>query len=516
MKRIVIVPFLVLVLLIVGLFAARPADAQTTLDPTLWFDVDLDGEASVNLYFFWSETCPHCRTAHPIIEDFPNQYPWLTLNSYEISRSKDNALLYEKMAAAAGEQAMYVPAFVFCGSMITGWDAEETTGAVLKDGLEQCHTWMLDNPVVLSAVGGLPLQESAAETEDADGTAGVDAAADGESAGDDEGLADSAEGIAVAATDDSEQASLEVDETGPQAAALGMPMTIDSTLDAAPALALPFIGEVEAQALSLPALTFVIAGLDAFNPCAFFVLMFLLSLMVYARDRKRMLLIGVTFVFFSGLIYFVFMSAWLNLFLFIGELRTITMIAGLIAVAIALINIKDFFWFKQGVSLSIPDRAKPGLYQRSRNLLKATSLGAILAGTAVLAVAANSYELLCTSGFPMVYTRMLTLHELPTAAFYTYLALYNFIYIIPLLVIVVLFTIRFGSHKLTEQEGRSLKLVSGLMMLALGGLLVFAPDALNQLWTAALLLLGTLVVAGVIIVIDRRLHPELYGSSQPV
>ena len=265
-----------------------------------------------------------------------------------------------------------------------------------------------------------------------------------------------------------------------------------------------------------PALTFVIAGLDAFNPCAFFVLMFLLSLMVYARDRKRMLLIGVTFVFFSGLIYFVFMSAWLNLFLFIGELRTITMIAGLIAVAIALINIKDFFWFKQGVSLSIPDRAKPGLYQRSRNLLKATSLGAILAGTAVLAVAANSYELLCTSGFPMVYTRMLTLHELPNAAFYTYLALYNFIYIIPLLVIVVLFTVRFGSHKLTEQEGRSLKLVSGLMMLALGGLLVFAPDALNQLWTAALLLLGTLVVAGVIIVIDRRLHPELYGSSQPV
>jgi thiol-disulfide isomerase/thioredoxin len=513
MKRIAIVPLLALGLLVLGLAGARPVDAQTTMDPTLWFDVDSEGEATVNLYFFWSETCPHCRSAHPIVEDFPSQYPWLTLHSHEISMSEDNALLYEQMAAAAGEQAMYVPAFIFCGAMITGWDAAETTGAALQEGLEQCHNWVLDNPVVLSAVGGPPLRSAAAastqdtgvepdsaEPEPVDGTASKGEPGDGTLS-----TAEGDPGSAAAAADG------EVQPTS-----LGLPMTIDATFDAAPALALPFIGEVEAQALSLPALTFVIAGLDAFNPCAFFVLMFLLSLMVYARDRKRMLLIGVTFVFFSGLIYFVFMSAWLNLFLFIGELRIITMIAGLIAVAIALINIKDFFWFKQGVSLSIPDRAKPGLYQRSRNLLKATSLGAILAGTAVLAIAANSYELLCTSGFPMVYTRMLTLHELPTATFYSFLALYNVIYIIPLLVIVVLFTVRFGSHKLTEQEGRSLKLVSGLMMLALGGLLVFAPNALNQLWTAALLLLGTLVVAGVIIIIDRRLHPELYGSSQPV
>ena len=73
MKRIAIVSLLALVFLTVGLLAARPVDAQTTLDPTLWFDVDSDGEATVNLYFFWSETCPHCRTAHPIVEDFPNR-----------------------------------------------------------------------------------------------------------------------------------------------------------------------------------------------------------------------------------------------------------------------------------------------------------------------------------------------------------------------------------------------------------------------------------------------------------
>ena len=182
-----------------------------------------------------------------------------------------------------------------------------------------------------------------------------------------------------------------------------------------PNVTLPFVGALNVQQMSLPVFTGVLAGLDAFNPCAFFVLLFLLSLMVHARNRRRMLLIGAVFVFFSGLIYFVFMAAWLNVFLWIGELKFITLIAGLIAVGIALINIKDFFWFKQGVSLSIPESAKPGLYQRMRNLVRAGVMPAMLASTALLAIAANSYELLCTSGFPMVYTRVLTLSDLAQA-----------------------------------------------------------------------------------------------------
>jgi hypothetical protein len=236
--------------------------------------------------------------------------------------------------------------------------------------------------------------------------------------------------------------------------------------------------------------------------------MFLLSLMVHAGSRKRMALIGGVFVLVSGLLYFVFMAAWLNIFLVVGELALITTLAGLVAIVIALVNIKDFFWFKQGVSLSIPEHAKPGLYQRTRNLLKASSLPAMLGGTAVLAVAANSYELLCTSGFPMVYTRTLTLQALPTATFYAYLALYNLIYVTPLLVIVGIFTVRFGARKLTEDEGRVLKLLSGLMMLMLGLVLVFAPTLLNDVGTALALLAATAAIAAILVWVDRHwLHP---------
>lgn len=261
---------------------------------------------------------------------------------------------------------------------------------------------------------------------------------------------------------------------------------------------LPFLGQVDLQTLSLPAMTLFLAGLDSFNPCAFFILLFLLSLLVHAKSRPRMLLVGCTFVLISGLIYFLFMAAWLNVFMFSGQIRWVTLVAGIVSVLIALVNIKDYFWFKQGVSLSIPDGAKPGLFKRMRNLVNADSLPAMMLGTVVLAVVANSYELLCTAGFPMVFTRILTLNELPTGSYYGYLALYNVIYVIPLLLIVTVFSFTLGARKMSESQGRTLKLLSGLMMLGLGLLLVFAPDALNNLLTAVALLVAALVTTGLI------------------
>lgn len=253
-------------------------------------------------------------------------------------------------------------------------------------------------------------------------------------------------------------------------------------------------GAMGFEGLSLPVLTLVLASLDAFNPCAFFVLLFLLSLLIHARSRRRMLLIGSTFVLVSGLTYFLFMAAWLKLFLLTGSLPYITVAAGLLALLIGLLNSKDFFYFKQGPSLSIPDSAKPGLFARMRALLSSDSLPTLMLGTVSLAIAVNGYELLCTAGFPMVYTRALTLQRLEGLHYYLYLALYNLIYILPLLAIVLLFTLTLGAKKLSTREGRLLKLISGFMMLSLGLLLILAPQLLNQVGTAIGLLAASIMV----------------------
>lgn len=262
----------------------------------------------------------------------------------------------------------------------------------------------------------------------------------------------------------------------------------------APPLRLPLLGELDTEKLSLPVLTVLIAGMDAFNPCAFFVLLFLLSLLAHQQDRRRMLVIGGVFVLFSGLMYFAFMAAWLGLFRVMGSLPWVTAGAGALATVMGVVNVKDFFAFRQGVTLSIPESRKADIFRRGRNILAAGSFPAMLAATVLLAVAANFYELLCTAGFPMVYTRLLTLHAPAGAGHFLYLALYNLVYVLPLLAIVLAFVGTMGSRKLSEREGRLLKLLSGLMMLGLGLLLLAAPERLGNLWVALGLMAGAVAL----------------------
>jgi len=259
-------------------------------------------------------------------------------------------------------------------------------------------------------------------------------------------------------------------------------------------IAIPLFGHIDASEHSLPLITLVVAALDAFNPCAFFVLLFLLSLLIHTRSRRRMLFIGGVFIFFSAAVYFLFMSAWLNLFLLTGMQRLFTLAAGTVAMVLALINIKDFFMPGRGITLSIAEEKKLGLFQRMRKLLQADNMVALTIGTMTLAIAANSYELLCTSGLPMVYTRVLTMASLSTGSYYLYLLFYNLIYVVPLLLILLVFTFTLGQRKLQQNEGRLLKLLSGIMMLELGLGLLLLPELLSSVRVVAAGMLSAILL----------------------
>jgi len=258
---------------------------------------------------------------------------------------------------------------------------------------------------------------------------------------------------------------------------------------------------VPLESMSLPALTVALALVDGVNPCAFFVLFFLMSLMMHARSRSRMALVGGVFVLISGLVYFLFMAAWLEVFLIAGMRGYINRAAGAVALVLAAINIKDFFFFRRGVSLGIPEAAKPGLFSRMRGLLAAGSVAATLAGTVLLAFAANSYELLCTAGIPMVYTRILTMQDVSGASFYGYLALYNSVYVLPLAAIVTVSAVTLGHRKLTERHGRLLKLLSGNMMLFMGGALILRPSLMTSAASALLVVALSVVLTGLVAVL---------------
>lgn len=237
-----------------------------------------------------------------------------------------------------------------------------------------------------------------------------------------------------------------------------------------------WFGRLRVQELGLPLFTVLIGLLDGFNPCAMWVLLFLLSLLVNLHDRRKMVLIAGTFVAVSGLFYFAFMAAWLNMFLLLGFSRAVQIALGSIALLVGAVNIKDFFAFGTGLSLSIPESAKPRLYARIRRILQAEYLAGAVTGVVILAGLVNTIELLCTAGFPAVYTQILTMQQLPTWQYYAYLALYNLAYILDDTIMVTIAVITLSRRKLQEQAGRWLKLTSGLVMAGLGAVLLLQPN----------------------------------------
>ncbi|WP_372871419.1 cytochrome C biosynthesis protein [Shewanella sp.] len=444
-------------------FFTMSADAHSGHQETspVWHQLDENGKPMVKLYFFWSKTCPHCAEAHPFIDALPEKYPWISLESHMITAlgARDK---WQEVAKATGTDTRSVPFFAICGKASVGYSSAEVTGQFLLGRLKDCYR----------SLGGV--------------------------------VADDDGAISVSTTQP-------LFGTCESSAEVG---TCDSGADAASSASsnvqpveLPFVGVVTPDQLSLPLLTLVLAGVDAFNPCAFFVLLFLLSIMVNAKSRSRMLIVGGIFVFFSGFIYFLFMTAWLNMFELLGadgDGGTIILAAGMLALLAGSLNIKDFFFEKGEVTLSMSAEKRTGLIKRMGKLSSASSMTAMILGTTVLAILANAYELLCTAGFPMIYTSVLAMHELPDAERYFYLVMYNIVYVIPLALIVLVFAMTLGKRKLSEKEGESLKLMSGIMMVGLGGMLVWDPTSLQNVALAIGLILGSILLTTVIL-LGRKL-----------
>jgi glutaredoxin len=235
-------------------------------------------------------------------------------------------------------------------------------------------------------------------------------------------------------------------------------------------------GNLSAQRLGLPLFTLALGLLDGFNPCAMWVLLFLLAMLVRQNDRRRMALVTGTFVLVSGAVYYAFMAAWLNVFLAVGLSQPVRLGLAGVALLIGAFNVKDFFALGHGFSFSIPEGAKPGLVARMRRVMQEQALGASLLGVAALAVVVNLVELLCTAGLPAIYTAVLAQQQLSTTAHLAYLALYIVGYIADDALMVTLAVLALSKAKLTERAGRGLKLLSGTVMLALGLVLLFKPE----------------------------------------
>jgi len=223
---------------------------------------------------------------------------------------------------------------------------------------------------------------------------------------------------------------------------------------------LPTIGTVVITAL-----------IDSINPCAIGVLILLISILVVYQSKSDLLKYGLIYIFFVFITYFL---AGLGILYFLAVIplwvsEYISIFVGVLVVIGGLIEIKDFFWYGRGITLSIPaDKAK-----KIQTMAKKITLPAMI----ILGVFVAAVELPCTGGPYLAILLFLSQNFNFNALLL--LIFYNIIFVMPL--VVILFMVYFGMKvqhlKRWKQNNRTyMRFATGIILIFLGWLLILIAN----------------------------------------
>ena len=260
---------------------------------------------------------------------------------------------------------------------------------------------------------------------------------------------------------------------------VGGPMERESEpIAAVTELDLPFLGKTDLTKYSLPVLAVMLGLVDGFNPCAMWVLVYLIGIVLELNDRKKIWFIVGTFLLASGILYFLFMTAWLNAFLLMGYVRVVTILIGLIALGGGILSIKEYLESKGILECKVVgDEDKKRTMESAKSLVNAPLTIATVAGIIVLAFVVNSVEFVCSAAIPAVFTQVLALSNLGFWEYYGYIGLYVIAFMFDDMIVFGLaaFAVTGG---LGDKYAKYCKIIGGIIMLGLGIMLLFFPGLL--------------------------------------
>ncbi|MDZ7851939.1 MAG: hypothetical protein U5L98_04630, partial [Halomonas sp.] len=264
------------------------------------------------------------------------------------------------------------------------------------------------------------------------------------------------------------------------------------------------LGRLDLAGESMLFATLLIAFVDGFNPCSLWVLTVLLAMILGSGSRVRTAAVGGTFLLVTAALYGLFITGLFAALSVARHLAGIQLVVALFALAFGAVNVKDYFALHRGLSLSIPERFKPRIYRGSREVRRERPLPMTLLVTVVMAGGVALVELPCTAGFPVIWSSLLADAGVEGAAFAGLLAVYLLVYLLDeiLVLAVAIITLRIG--RMQETHGRTLKLIGGMVMLALGVVMLVAPGMMESL-TGSLTVIG-LALAGAlgVMAVSRR------------
>jgi hypothetical protein len=247
-----------------------------------------------------------------------------------------------------------------------------------------------------------------------------------------------------------------------------------------PVIDVPLVGEVDLGASSLLLSTLVIGFVDGVNPCSLWAVSVLLTIVVRTASRRRVVAVGGTFLLVTAGMYALYMAGIYSALTVATHLSALQAVVAVVAGVVGVVSVKDYVAFKKGLSFTIPDSAKPGLYRRMRAAAGHDRLAPALLATAALGVAVSLLETPCTAGFPVLWTGLLQQAAVPPGEAAALFVAYMVPFLLDEILVVAVAVGTMRALRLQEHHGQLLKLFAGVTMLALAAVIVAAPEVMED------------------------------------
>lgn len=384
-------------------------------------------EKVVNIHLFYGEGCPHCAAEEKFLDSYLKGKENVKLNKYEVWYNKTNQELLKKVQEKLENKASGVPYTVIGDKVLIGFSEENTPDKIKNYVDEYLNSEEYSDPISDILAG-------------------------------------------------KSEAVKKEENTKPNVKKKEKKKTEKVTEET-----VPILGKINPKTVSLPLLAVVIGFVDGFNPCAMWILIFLITMLFNMKDRKKMWILGLTFIFTSGLVYLAFMLTWLNLATFISKVQYVRLFIAIVALIVGIINLSKYAnsLTKKDEGCDVVDKKdRKQIMNSIKKITTEKKFAAAIIGIMLLAASVNIIELMCSVGLPLLFTQILAMNDLSSFEY----GLYIFIYILFFLIDdLLVFFIAMKTSKITAISTKYTKyshLIGGIIMLIIGILLIIKPEIL--------------------------------------
>ena len=373
-------------------------------------------ENKITLYLFHGDGCPHCAAEMEFLNGIESKYKNLKIVKYEVWYNEENSAFLKEVKSSFGIDNSYVPTTVIGDTLFTGYS--DTSGSKIERAIQYYSENDYTDQIKKIK----------------DGTFNKDDLSDG--------------------FDKAEEKT-----------------------DGEMTVKVPVLGDLNLKRVSLTTAAVVIGLVDGFNPCAMWILLFLISVLIGMKNKKRMWALGLTFLITSALVYMLIMLSWIQIAVKITTVIWIRNIIAGIALIGAFVNIRSYINSrKNGGCEVVNDKKRKNIFNKIKKFTSEKSFILALLGVIGLAVSVNLVELACSAGLPLVFTELLALNNVSDSMKLFYIFIYIIFFLLDDLIVffIAMFTMKITG--ISTKYNKYSHLIGGIIMLLIGILLVFKPE----------------------------------------